>query len=333
MSETWYPLSGIPQHGRVHCWVHWHGRQFRAARIVDERKNKPRTLVWATLKDGVPQYLPPPGKEEDWGSEPDAFRPIDPKKWDWTLPDPLESRAGLMTAERVRFALVEEATAAELAAEMHADRTNANGVSRNVSREAATREPLQFWRDQTQINYREVPPNLTLRSVEGRLMRAVYHCGAGNHAKVLTSSVLRDLGEAAAREMAEREAVAVPDFVPRMDSTPTDEGDFLTAMGWFAALNPPADPFSPARTARGYRLSRAQKIVLRRAKNIPPSYDEIGVEFEISGTRVRQLFTNTIDAVWRIAMGLPRRDAAATRGNAMVELRERNRRAKREARA
>jgi hypothetical protein len=331
MTDLWYPLDGIPQHGRVHCWVHWRGRQFRAARIVDERKNKPRTLVWATLKDGVPQYLPPHGQEEEWGAEPDAFRPIDPKKWDWPLPAPLEARAGIMTAERVRFALVDEAEAADLAKEMEADRANANSVSRDVSR-GTGHATICWWRDQSQINYREVPPNLTLRSIEGRLMRAVYHCGAGSHAKFNTSSVLRDLGEAAAREMAEREAVAVPDFVPRMESTPADEGDFLTAMGWFAALNPPADPFSPARTSRGYKLSRAQKIVLRRAKNIPPSYDEIGVEFEITGTRVKQLFTSTIDAVWRLAMGLQRRDASG-RGNAMGELRERNRRAKREARA
>jgi hypothetical protein len=329
MGDLWYPLDGIPPHGRVHCWVHWRGRQFRAARIVDERKNKPRLLVWVTLKDGLPQYLPPHGQEEEWGSEPDAFRPIDPKKWDWPLPAPLDARAGIMATERVRFALVEEAEASDLAREMEADRANARSVKHGfVSRETA---PLQWWRDHSLIRY-EAAPNFTLRSIEGRLMRAVYHCGAGSHAKFNTSSVLRDLGEAAAREMAEREAVAVPDFVPRMESTPADEGDFLTAMGWFAALNPPADPFSPARTARGYKLSRAQKIVLRRAKNIPPSYDEIGVEFEISGTRVKQIFEQAISDAWRHAMGLAPRPGLRRR-DVMMEVRERNRRAKREARA
>src|SRR6202008_2841452 len=132
-------------------------------------------------------------------------------------------------------------------------------------------------RDISQVRY-ERPPDCTLRMIEGRLMRAVYNCGSVLHARINTSSVLREIGEGPARELADREAQHIPDFVPRMEPAPSDESDFLTAMGWFAALNPPETRWRAVwgRQERRFTFNRPQRVLLRRARNIPLSFDEIG---------------------------------------------------------
>jgi hypothetical protein len=344
--DLWYPMGGLPAHGRVLVWLFWAGRVFKAARIFDERGKKKglRPLVWATVKDGEPvQYLPPPGQEEEWGPEPTAFRPIYKERWDWPLPTPLETAAPQFVAERTRFQLVEEAEASDLAHEMEADRAHANAVSRHVSRGTPAIE-VQWWRDFDGLKY-EQAPDISLKNAEWRLMRAIYNCGHDEHDE-RGAGVMRAVTSALAdvmRELAENELHRSPDIIPRMKPAPRDEDDFLTAMSWFAALYPPEARPDP-RFVGLWRFSRAQRVLILRALNTPKSFDEIGGElfgkhekrskqFETAGKRAQNLFKEAIEDCWRFANGMPNRKGVAARVDHVARLRETNRRAKREARA
>jgi hypothetical protein len=321
VSDAWFRYSDQPPPRVVKVRVLWEGREFVAARALDEKSGKEFWGEYRIKANGKPSADATPVRLQ---GTPELWQPLHPEMWSGRLPAPVTlAQAGRMHAERLSF------TAAELAEEMERDRAS-------VSREAHTsREPLQWWRDSSQVKI-EQAPNLTLRMVEGRLMRAVYNCGSVAHARVQTSSLLSDLDDAIVRALAEKEAEDRAkgrlDIVPRMESTPADEGDFLTAMAWFAALGGPLDATSRERFMNRYRFTRAQHIVMYRAKNIPPSFDEIGVVCQISGTRARQVFEQAVSDAWRHAMGLAPRPGLRRR-DLMVEVRERNRRAKREARA
>lgn len=345
MGDNWYRFGDQPPPLVVKVRVAWSGRIFIAAR----GRGKDGEERWGEYRPGSDRPRP-----VELSGSPDLWQPLHPELWRLPLPEPVTLSAdGIMAAERVSFALVDAAEASDLAREMEADRAHANGVSReNRVAQPEKERSILWWRDASLIRY-ERAPDITLRMVEGRLMRAVYHSGAADHGGVQTSSVLRDMSEAAARALAELEAKSTPDFVPRMDSTPADAGDFLTAMGWFAALNPP-DPNARPRRLLGWfgalegfdyipAFNQPQMIILRRAQNIPLSFDEIGIELfhvdptgrdaarriHAAGERARLMFKGAVSSCWKLAMGLT--EPASNR--VMAAVRQRNREAKRRAMA
>jgi hypothetical protein len=158
--------------------------------------------------------------------------------------------------------------------------------------------------------------------VEGRLMRAVACCGARRAGELRISPLLAEIGEAAARALAEFEATTSPDVIPRFQPLPADETDFLTAMSWFAALYPPeARPPRWQKLDGMARFNRPQKVVLWRARNVPPSFDEIGImlfgvdckkgrreeidrRVHAAGSRARYSWKAALEACWRTANGM-----------------------------
>jgi hypothetical protein len=59
------------------------------------------------------------------------------------------------------------------------------------------------------------------------------------------------------------------------------------------------------------RFSRAQRVLLWRAKNVPLSYEEIGREFSISGKRAGDLFKQAVEDCWRTACSRARVSGAS----------------------
>jgi hypothetical protein len=103
----------------------------------------------------------------------------------------------------------------------YADRAAARAAGADAPKR---RQPAEvgWWRDATQIVY-EQPPNMTLRMVEGRLMRAVACCGAANfHQARLTTPIWEEIGLAAAAELARIENESSPDIVPKFVPLPAD---------------------------------------------------------------------------------------------------------------
>jgi hypothetical protein len=323
MESAWYPISDLP-FGRVYVRLHWAGRQFAATRLFDHKRGE---FFWAVLKGGDPIVLPPSGKEQLWEPVPEAWQPIDLSKWEGPLPDPVTpAEAGRLRTERMRFLLVEDADAADLAREMEAHREAARA---STGAKRPPREP-QWWRDATQIEY-ESPPYISRRMVEGRLMRALACCGAGSRpaCELEISPLLAEVGEAAARALAEIEATMAADIVPRFQPLPADNDDFLVAMSWFAALDPPEKrPRNWQRLKGIARLNKGQRVLLAMARNRPLSFDGIGIMLDgidlkngkraeierrihAAGERARYNLKAALEQCCRIANGMPRRSKRA----------------------
>ena len=318
----WYKFADMPPPLTVKVRVLWSGREFIAARAFKDGHER-----WGEYRPGSDS--PRPVQLTDG---PELWQPIKPGLWQLPLPEPvILSEVGRMVTERIRFQAVDDAEAADLAREMERDRADAQRGSGGTTQ--ITKEfQCQWWRDATLINYREIRPDITLKSAEGRLMRAVACCGAGRVSKFRVSPIWLEIGAAAAAVLAEKEAESSPDIVRRFEPLRDDETDFLTAMGWFAALYPPEQ--RPRWWARfdaddERRLNRSQRIILWRARNVPLSFAEIGSELKFSGERAQQIFRQSIEDCWRMANGLPNRKGVPVRIDHMAVVRERNRRTRR----
>jgi hypothetical protein len=160
-------------------------------------------------------------------------------------------------------------------------------------------------------------------------MRAVACCDAKRLDVLRISPLLGDFDDAFVRALAEIEATTSTDIVPTFKPLPADNDDFPAAMSWFAALYPPeARPPHWQKSEGMARFNRAQKAVIWRAANVPPSFAEIGRLLNVSGTRAGQLLAQAIEDCWRTANGLPPRKGLAKRVDHMAIVRETNRRAK-----
>ncbi len=313
--DRWYPISALPP-GRVHVRVVWEARVFEAVRAINPATKK---LGWCEYRQGKIQWLPPTPKRKDlaWTPEPDRWQPLDPDAWGLPLPEPLPVQVTpRMYSTRTRFAAVEEAEASELAREMERDREDAK--SRREIEAEVEEADLRWWRDITNIRY-EPAGEVTPRMAEGRLLRAVAVCGAGQeltlpvHTPATVMSRLAQAAEAAQHDDTRWHGRL--EFRP----LPQDHDDFTTAMGWFTALNPPE-----ASRRKAWALNRAQLIILRRTLSIPRTWTDIASFHRISRTRVQEIYAAAIAAVTRVANGLPAFEGRA-RVDHMAALRERNR--------
>ena len=263
---------------------------------------------------------------------PELWQPLKPEAWSAPLPAPVvASSAGIMTTERMKFGAVEAASSAELAREMERDRAHANSSRKTDGFHGKPEQPeARWWRDISNIKY-EPKGEVSQRMAEARVMRALAWCGAGKPMTVGGSpmtSLVREIGEEAARALAEIEQITPPDVAPRFRPLPLDHKDFDVAMGWFVALNPP-ELWNSRRLPWG--LSRLQRVILWRSLATPLSFAEIAHECRwMDYQRAQQAYADGIDKVWRAANGKRVHKQLKVRDQ-IAALRERNRASKRRA--
>lgn len=334
--------------------VLWGGRgPFEAARVIHPRT---RAVCWMTYEadratgQKWPVFLPCRRRPRDltrpwagWhtlkGDNPEFWAPLDPARWRLfdlpavalTLPEASEPR---LWSSRQSF---HAADAAEVAAEMEADRERAgreqgDGAGRGQRREL-------WWLDATQITYSD-PGRITKREAEGRIMRALASDTFDEATRGLglgRRNALRQLDIDEIRALAEFEADAVPEERPRFVAGPPDALDYLTAMTWFAALG--ARELSPALAAgaggwpRRRPATPGQLVLFYASRDDGLSFGDIARALrivtgrKISRGRAHQLYRAAIEAVWAIANGFHdegpiRRDAA------LAAIKDANRRAR-----
>lgn len=318
MGENFYRVTAqMPPQG-VRVRVIWGGRgPFEAARTRHPQTKQPCWVTMDANRGAVflpTRHVSDPAKPyAGWhtlrGDAPEVFAPLAPEKWREQLPPVAFCRETDQPARM--WSSKQEFNAAEAAAEMESDR---EFVSRGTSVEQkGVRVAQQWWRDHALIRYEE-RASLSMRMVEGRIMRAVACCGYGK-GLTLKNQTFSGIITAMAQAVEEATRDATADYAPRLEQLPADRDDFLTAMGWFTVIDPPSGDWG---------FSRRQRVLLLRAIPMPWSFDEIGDEYGVSGERARQLY----------ASGLARGFQAAKRGerpawDKIEALRDRNRRAKR----
>lgn len=307
-STQWYRLADMAPPYNVHVNLQFDGRQFKAVRGVHKGRD-----VWAEVMRGgaLRSVALPVGAAVVW-------QPLHPEKWRLPLPEPIiGSTVTGMTRTTQSFGAVEAALAAE---EMEADRE-----ALRAGGEIETDDPMRrWWTDLSNIRY-EPKGAVTRRMAEGRVMRALADCGAGHGlslSNMTPSDVLASLSEAAMRALAGADGTH---WLVRFKPLSSDTSDFLEAMGWWTALNPPE---LWAAKRRPWSYSRAQRALFWRAIDQPLTWSEIGYRFRLSGRRAQQIYEEAVDKCHRVANGLspvPRRNPV----DHIAALRERNREARR----
>lgn len=280
----WYRYVDQAPPLTVRVRVNWSGRVFVAVR----GRHPSGREVWAEIDvDGraAPVMLE---------GAPDLWQPLYPESWKLPLPDPVVSaEEGRFVSERTRFQAVEDAEASDLAREMEHNR----GAIRVES--SGPIDPRWWWVG-SEIQYQRAG-EVSLKMAEGRLMRAVACCGAGQGLTLIRIDVAKVLADLATA-LEDDEARAQEADLVRFRPMPNDHADFLEAMRWFTALNPPE--------ARSWRwepwsLSKTQQVLLLRTLPTPLSYAEIGHELGWKGhQRAREVYQSAIDKAWRVANGL-----------------------------
>lgn len=314
MNDFWYPITDHHPAPlvQVRGIVEVRSNSPFDAHLIISRGQPPRTSLWAEWVKGKALPLGP-------GVYPKYWQPQRPDKWMAPLPPPAHvSASGIMWSEGMRFQAVEEAEAAELARDMERDREMARNGSKHIF--AASHKPEQaWWRDVSLIRY-EPAGAVTEKMAEGRVMRAVALCGHGQGLTIRVST----FGDILARMIkADPTEPDFSDYIPRLQAFPQDHGDFLTAMSWFVALNPPPPRFTISDT---WEFNKAQLCLHYRSLNDPLSFDEIGglKEIRMSGENARKLYASTIKRITAIA-----NQEVAIPAFAQIEsLRERNRQAR-----
>lgn len=293
--------------------MQWAARVFQAIRGRDDRTGREMWAGW----DGV-GAIP-----IDLGGEPDLWQPLHPEKWMLALPSPVVwAGPGRMVSERTKFQAVEDAASADLAAEMERDRADARARPSDEASGAVVAS--QWWRDVSQIRYAAFG-QITQRHAEGRVMRAVAWAGVGGGltlASRTTATVMAELADAAALAADDDGR----DLIVRFEPLPVDQSDFLVAMAWFTALNPPES--RRGASAKPWGLSSAQRVLAARARSVPLSFGDIGRFMGWRGhQRAQQVYGETMERIWKIANG-----AVVRRGRVdqIEALRERNRAYRRE---
>lgn len=274
--EAWYAAADMLPPLRVLVRVMWIGREFDAVRLMQPKR---RRIGWQTIHNGDPVYLPPKGRDRIWGHDPELWRPIDPANWPHALPEP---RTLLHPAWPP--------------------------VSQDVSRETrlagSAQNPLDplWWRDITLVS-RSPEGDVSRLEAEGRIMRALNVNWAVRMERPQQNSNAAVIARMSAEKLAvEIDEPILADWRPPFEPLGLDYDDFLAAMAWFAALNPPE--LWHKRRKPG-SMNRAQLVLLYRAMDPPSSWRFIGDQWSVSAERARQIFQSSIDKVHRAANGKP----------------------------
>lgn len=312
-----YPVT--PQHPplRVRVHVQWNGRMYKAARVFHPRR---KVLCWLTVRasDGSDQYLPPKSKlaAGSWAPDPEWWAPERPELWKAPLPPPLAFNG--VIADEVRM-------------------VDAGPGARRRQRAAAAsadelKHKLPWWwlvdGDAPRMEYLAAGL-ITRQMAEGRLMRAVSSAGVGDMQRfrrqlAIALPAFADLPQhiqAAMREESEREQVLPPSaWQARLQLGHADHDDWLTAMAWFTALNPPEE--RAGSTARAWELNNRQKVLIYRARCVggPMSWRSIGEIVGLHPSRCQQLYDTAIDRALAFA-----NSTGVERNTQMIRLRQRNR--------
>ncbi len=312
-----YPVV-LPHHPppRVRVVVCWNGRTFQAARVIHPCE---RRWCWVRRHaDGREQYLPPrlrkgiraagkakapaPRPAAEWLPNPEWWQPIDPAKWQAPLPNPLPPPL-LVQPDTQRMVNI-----------------RARRRPAETAKDRAVEDGAPWWWDASAIVY-EPPGAVTPRMAEGRLMRALAAPGAvGAEAAPRRQRDYALASIADARAEAEREA-ALSGLPPRdeLEPGPADLADWLTAMAWFAALDPPE---LRARGHLPWMLTIEQKVLAWRAQR--RSWASIALMVRRSRTWGRDAAARSLARVTRIANGVSPDPHRRSR-DAMAALSERNR--------
>lgn len=351
-SETFYPVHpDMPAIG-VRVVVSWAGREFCAARTWDKKAGGVR---WVTHMDGKLVTLPPKGQGERWGGEPEAWRPERPELWKAPLPEPLVScgltgagapsgrggagapgrlapgcraqavdavpgaprtqgwRGGCVRGDKYNKMAAQAEQSAQTQAEIRAELGD--------DEEAAAGRDDQWWLTEP-LSYSPMG-EVSLREAEGRVARAILtdgirgrHGGPGGLTE--TSSALSGLVH---ETLLSTDAEGMTE---RFEPSPRDLSDYVTAFGWFAALNPPE---LWHRRREPYTLSQAQCVLVWRMITPPLSWRRIGRQTRGNHETLRRVYGAALAGVHRAANGQPVLQHVRVKDR-MAALREANRRAR-----
>jgi len=342
-SSVWYPGRTMRVVGKeVRVQWGWMPGPFRAMLVRDNPRR------WITKVDDLVIPLPPRDQKiwdnafggervkvtdawlarKVWGPEPDAWQPIYPNEWPEPLPEPL-GRPLVSDVPRMTSigGVAFDVTAA--AEEMEREREEAR------NRLDAEEELLfggrsgDWWRNPSRVIY-EPRGKVTREMADGRLMRAVSWCGAGQMTYRDFETYMRLSSPTLQAVIAAvYDSVAVDDrTMPRFVPLPQDRTDFLEAMRWFTALGeigPRAYAFDQSNEPL-WQLSRPQRVIVWRARPVPVSYADIGRQLGVSHTTARSMHRDAIETVWK-ASNAPKLVEAPIQA-----LRERNRLHRRQGR-
>lgn len=312
---VWYSVEAAPPPVGVLVWVAWGGNApFLASRVA---RPGSRTEAWAVKDDnGRPVLLPcpkapPPDPRRPWagwhtikGDRPELWRPQQPERWALPLPPPARvDRPGAddgprLAAVRMRFQAVEEAEAAELAREMEHMRSIArdagpggSGASGRLAAGESEAPDKQWWLDPLAVTY-SAPGAISLREVEGRLMRAFI---AERWVRVERPGVQTFGGVLGAMAAATPTDVSDDPLPLRPAATGRDHDDMLTALAWLRVLLSSAED--------GGRDGGGETALRLRGRVPAMSWREIGRAVGVSHEAARQMHRRAIDAVWQRANG------------------------------
>lgn len=316
----WYPVDAHhpPPLAQVRGVVSFpSGRGSYDAELIISRGKPPHTNTWAQWERGKGQPLPA-------DATPCLWQPQFPDKWRMPLPEPVPSVSPRMWSSTTRFQIVDDAVAAELAAEMERDRADARAGRRPDDDEDEGKFARQWWRDPDTVKY-EPPGCVTPRMAEGRMMRALAICEFQDGLTLNTRTFSDILAEMAAKR--EVQEYATSDYVPRMQALQQDVGDFETAMAWFVALNPQPLPTHTSRSCWN-EWSQEQDVLMSRAMNHPIKFKRIARQWGVSKQAMIATYGRAVKAVCRVANNLPAFPYRAEPVDQIAALRERNRQAR-----
>ncbi|KAB2918505.1 MAG: hypothetical protein F9K29_08030 [Hyphomicrobiaceae bacterium] len=306
-----YPVTKEHPPLRVRVLVQWNNRLYKAARVYHPTSKK---LVWAATRgDGSTMYLPPRRKAREglWAENPEWWRPEQPELWKAPLPAPKPFN-GVIKPEGVMV----------------------NIRAKPRRRRALVHLPrgpdLPWWwlidPDAPRLVY-QPPGDVTRDMAEGRVMRALSASGAGaweGLPAVCGSPVLRlteEVEKFIRNEATRRQEQPASVWLQRLQLDNADRSDWLVAMSWFAALNPPE-----LHSDVPWQLNNTQVVLIWRARAAggPLSWRAIARELGRTHVRCLQIYEAGIDRVHRAANGLPVFGHIAVADH-MKALRERNR--------
>lgn len=328
MTAHWYPIGSMRRlNTRVR--VRWGWVEPFEAVLVEARPRR-----WATIRDGVIEYLPPKQQRvwrdqaegemaevsdawldrRGWGPEPAAWQPLG--NWPDPLPDPLPSLPAVASPlPRMGNISKAEFDAVAAAEEMEADRVAARNAPREERIARAT-----WWLDPARIIYAP-PGHVTREMAEGRILRALLWCGHGQDLSRDTIPMSRFLAEMASMTLSEALAADESWAVDRALLQPLkqDHGDFLEAMRWFCAV--PLIRGERPKPGR-WRLNRMQQVLLWHASARPTHLRSMAGMAKQTATTIARDYARAIDIVHTIA------NAPEAPSASLLALRARNRKAK-----
>jgi hypothetical protein len=278
VADLWYSSEAALPPFRAPVRVQWNGRVFIAVRTMHPKKGKP---TWATFHNGDAVFLPPKGRSRQWGENPQFWQPENVDTWKHELPSPVRLQNG------VSWETVDTSP-------------------RELGRPGLD----DWWRDATHVRY-SPQGEISMEEAEARLMRAIctgWTITPGGPRMSINATIISRLSETRSDLTTEYDhdtgqfLDADKDWRPPFRPTGADQDDFLVALSWFAALNPVEFWHKDRRVGA---LNRAQKVLCSRAMDPPLPWVYLGQRFQVTDERMRQVYKESIEKVWRAANGMP----------------------------